>query len=62
MLDDVAHLANPNSWWRDTAQMLIVSRGDSAAVPALLAMAAKHPEPNAWIRRRGDAAAGENLR
>jgi len=54
MLDEtptqlVAHLANPNGWWRDTAQMLIVSRGDSSAVPALLAMAAKHPEPNPRI-------------
>ena len=44
MLDEtpvelVRHLANPNGWWRDTAQMLIVSRGDQAAVPALAAMA-----------------------
>jgi mono/diheme cytochrome c family protein len=40
MLDEtpvqlVAHLASPNGWWRDTAQMLIVSRGDRAAIPAL---------------------------
>lgn len=40
MLDEtpaqlVTHLANPNGWWRDTAQMLIVSRGDKSAVPAL---------------------------
>lgn len=44
MLDEtpvqlVAHLANPNGWWRDTAQMLIVSRGDQSAVPALEQMA-----------------------
>ncbi len=40
MLDEtpvqlVAHLSNPNGWWRDQAQMLIVSRGDTSAVPAL---------------------------
>jgi mono/diheme cytochrome c family protein len=54
MLDEssvqlVAHLANPNGWWRDTAQMLIVSRGDQSAVPALLQMAQDHMEPNARI-------------
>jgi|GEM_PF-4716516 len=54
MLDEspaelVAHLANPNGWWRDTAQMLIVSRGDSAAVPALSKMAAEHDDANARI-------------
>ena len=54
MLDEsavqlVAHLANPNGWWRDTAQMLIVSRGDQSAVPALLQMAQDHTEPNARI-------------
>lgn len=54
MLDEtsvqlVAHLANPNGWWRDTAQMLIVSRGDSSAVSALLAMANKHSDANARI-------------
>jgi mono/diheme cytochrome c family protein len=54
MLDEtstqlVAHLANPNGWWRDTAQMLIVTRGDKSAVPALLAMANKHEDPSARI-------------
>jgi glucose/arabinose dehydrogenase/mono/diheme cytochrome c family protein len=31
----VAHLSHPNGWWRDTAQRLLVERGDKAAVPAL---------------------------
>lgn len=31
----VAHLASPNGWWRDTAQRIIVERGDKAAIPAL---------------------------
>jgi type 1 glutamine amidotransferase/mono/diheme cytochrome c family protein len=54
MLDEspaelVAHLANPNGWWRDTAQMLIVSRGDKAAVPPLTKMAGEHADANARI-------------
>ena len=53
MLDEspaelVRHLANPNGWWRDTAQMLIVSRGDRAAVPALV-QALADKEPNARL-------------
>lgn len=53
MLDEspaelVAHLAHPNGWWRDTAQMLIVSRGDRSAGPALESMTA-HPETNARL-------------
>lgn len=31
----VAVLGHPNGWWRDTAQKLIVCRGDKSAVPAL---------------------------
>lgn len=34
----VARLAHPNGWIRDTAQRLLVERGDRAAVPALLAV------------------------
>ena len=54
MLDEtpvqlVAHLAHPNGWWRDTAQMLIVSRADKSAVPALTAMATSHADANARI-------------
>lgn len=54
MLDEtpeqlVAHLANASGWWRDTAQALIVSRGDKSAIPALAKMAASHESPNARI-------------
>lgn len=45
----VAHLAHPSGWWRDTAQALIVSRGDKSAVPALVKMAAEHESPDAHI-------------
>ena len=54
MLDEtpaqlVPHLAHANGWWRDTAQMLLVSRGDKSVVPALAAMAAGHADANARI-------------
>lgn len=54
MLDEtpaqlVAHLAHASGWWRDTAQMLLVSRRDLSVVPALAAMAAGHGDPNARI-------------
>ena len=35
----VKHLAHPNGWWRDTAQQLLVLRGDRSVVPALREMA-----------------------
>ena len=35
----VNYLGNPNGWWRDNAQKLIVTRGDQSVVPALKAMA-----------------------
>lgn len=35
----VAALAHPNGWWRDTAQKLLVLRGDYSVVPALTKMA-----------------------
>ncbi|MFT5474388.1 MAG: mono/diheme cytochrome c family protein [Kiritimatiellia bacterium] len=31
----VAHLENPNGWWRDTAQRLLVQAQDTSVVPAL---------------------------
>ena len=54
MLDEtpeqlVAHLAHASGWWRDTAQALIVSRGDQSAVPVLAKMAASHESPDARI-------------
>jgi mono/diheme cytochrome c family protein len=45
----VAHLAHPNGWWRDTAQLLLVSRRERAALPALLAMAGGHADPRARV-------------
>ncbi|MEI6460461.1 MAG: discoidin domain-containing protein [Verrucomicrobiota bacterium] len=40
MLDEtpaqlVAYLSHPNGWWRDTAQKLLVLKGDKSVVPAL---------------------------
>ncbi|MEO8482382.1 MAG: c-type cytochrome [Acidobacteriota bacterium] len=35
----VTHLTDPNGWWRDTAQQLIVIKQDKSVVPALKAMA-----------------------
>ena len=31
----VEHLFYPNGWWRDTAQRMLVERGDASVVPAL---------------------------
>jgi mono/diheme cytochrome c family protein/glucose/arabinose dehydrogenase len=36
----VATLSNPKGWWRDTAQRLLVERGDKSVAPALTALAA----------------------
>lgn len=41
----VAHLADPNKWWRDTAQRLLIARHDGATLPLLMDMAAKNPQP-----------------
>ncbi|MCI0746595.1 MAG: c-type cytochrome [Verrucomicrobia subdivision 3 bacterium] len=35
----VRHLSNPNGWWRDNAQRLLVERKDATIVPALKALA-----------------------
>ncbi|MDF1861446.1 MAG: discoidin domain-containing protein [Verrucomicrobiales bacterium] len=40
MLDEtpaqlVAHLEHPNGWWRDTAQKLLILKGDTSVAPAL---------------------------
>ena len=37
----VKTLAHPNGWWRDTAQRLLVERGDKSAVPQLAQLAAQ---------------------
>ncbi|MEQ1853760.1 MAG: c-type cytochrome, partial [Chthoniobacteraceae bacterium] len=54
MLDETpaqltAHLAHPNGWWRDTAQMLLVNKRDSSIVPALITIARDHSDTNARI-------------
>lgn len=54
MLDEtpaqwVAHLAHPNGWWRDTAQRLLVLKGDKSVLPALREMASSHADPLARI-------------
>src|SRR6185369_1957975 len=35
----VAHLTDPNGWWRDTAQQLIILKQDKSVVPTLKDMA-----------------------
>jgi mono/diheme cytochrome c family protein len=50
MLDEtpaqwVAHLSHPNGWWRDTAQKLLVLKGDKSVVPALHELALRGVEP-----------------
>lgn len=54
MLDEtpaelVKHLSDPNGWWRDTAQKLIVLRGDKSVVPALREMAMNDSNPIARL-------------
>jgi mono/diheme cytochrome c family protein/glucose/arabinose dehydrogenase len=45
----VQTLAHPNGWRRDTAQRLLVERGDAAAVPALVSMAGSAPDYRARL-------------
>jgi mono/diheme cytochrome c family protein/glucose/arabinose dehydrogenase len=40
----VATLSHSNGWWRDTAQQLLVQRGDRSVAPALQALAANAPD------------------
>ena len=54
MLDEtpaqwVQHLSHPNGWWRDTAQKLLILKGDKSVVPALTTLAATSPDPKARI-------------
>ena len=46
--DLVPVLAHPNGWWRDTAQRLLVERGDASVAPALGAQVADAKD--AWTR------------
>jgi mono/diheme cytochrome c family protein/glucose/arabinose dehydrogenase len=40
----VQTLSHPNGWWRDTAQQLLVQRGDKTIVPQLRALAGQAPD------------------
>lgn len=40
----VGYLSHPNGWWRDTAQRLLVERGDKSVAPALTKLAADAPD------------------
>jgi mono/diheme cytochrome c family protein/glucose/arabinose dehydrogenase len=43
-------LVRTNGWWQDTAQRLLVERGDSSVVPLLARMAGGAPEPATRMR------------
>ncbi|MEQ1862675.1 MAG: discoidin domain-containing protein, partial [Chthoniobacteraceae bacterium] len=45
----VPHLAHANGWWRDTAQKLIILRGDKSLFHALETMARTHTDPLARL-------------
>jgi putative membrane-bound dehydrogenase-like protein len=45
----VAHLESPHSWWRETAQRLLVERQDKAAVPPLRALVHQRENPLARL-------------
>jgi mono/diheme cytochrome c family protein len=54
MLDEkpaqlVAHLSDPNGWWRDTAQKLLILRADRSVIPALEKMAESDANPLARL-------------
>ncbi len=52
----VRHLENPNGWWRDTAQKLIILRADRESVaPQLAEMARAHAKPTRAPPRALDA-------
>jgi mono/diheme cytochrome c family protein/glucose/arabinose dehydrogenase len=40
----VQTLSHPNGWWRDTAQQLLVQRGDTSVAPALKQLAGSAPD------------------
>ena len=40
----VQALSHPNGWWRDTAQRLLVERGETSVAPALRKLAASAPD------------------
>src|SRR3954468_2712447 len=46
----VAHLSDPNGWWRDTAQQLLFQRNDKSVVPALKQLVATAPDFRARVQ------------
>jgi len=40
----VSRLSDPNGWWRDTAQRILVERGDVSVTPALVKLATSSPD------------------
>jgi len=46
----VAYLSDVNGWWRDTAQQLLVQRGDKSVVPALAQLAVSAPDARTRIQ------------
>jgi glucose/arabinose dehydrogenase/mono/diheme cytochrome c family protein len=62
-----AHLGDPNGWWRDTAQRLIILRQDKSVVPLLEKVVRQHPNPLArlhalWTLQGLDALTPEIVR
>src|SRR5262249_23919994 len=49
----VATLENPNSWWRETAQLLLYQRQDKSAVPLLRQLARQSSSPLAQLHALG---------
>ena len=45
----VAHLTQPNNWWRETAQRLLVERADASAAPALQKLVSNGPTEMAKV-------------
>jgi putative membrane-bound dehydrogenase-like protein len=45
----VAHLGDPDAWWRETAQRLLIQKGGDEAVPALREMARSDARPLARV-------------
>jgi len=45
----ISHLRDENGWWRDTAQRLLVERGDRAVISSLKKLAAESSSPAARL-------------
>jgi putative membrane-bound dehydrogenase-like protein len=41
----VSLLADPDAWWRETAQRLLIERRDQSAIPSLVDLARRRPTP-----------------